>query len=233
LSLRRQEVSMPKIDATAIIDQINSVLGEYETLKKSARFEDMSDQKPGIAEVTTRLKAVVERICGNASIYGSQIDQIENSRGTSGQYCHQIAGVVRALRSDIQAGYVLKLAELIHGELFNDFLEMADYLCTESLKDAAAVMAGGTLESHLRQLCGKHSIDTDVIVKGVSKPKKADRMNNDLFGASAYGKGDHKSILKWLDLRNDAAHARYNEYNTQQIVIMIAGIREFIERVPA
>ena len=36
---------------------------------------------------------------------------------------------------------------------------MAEYLLHEGYKDSAAVIAGSTLESHLRALCNKNGID--------------------------------------------------------------------------
>ena len=140
-----------------------------------------------------------------------------------------MAGVVRALQGDLKRGYLQGAQELIHGELFADFLEMAAHLLEEGYKDAAAVIAGGALESHLRQLCQKVGVDPEYLNSGgVKKPKKADQMNTDLVKASAYGKGDLKTVTSWLDTRNSAAHGQYGDYKTEQIDIYIKGIRDFI-----
>ena len=50
--------------------------------------------------------------------------------------------------------------ELIHADIFTGFLEMGYYLLEEGYKDPAAVLAGGTLEEHLRKLCQKNNIET-------------------------------------------------------------------------
>ena len=85
-----------------------------------------------------------------------------------------------SLHTDLKAGYLASLEELIHGEIFADFLEMADHIQNEGYKDAAAVLASGTLEAHLRQLCGKNSIAIEVHTATGIHPKKADQMNADL-----------------------------------------------------
>ncbi len=142
-------------------------------------------------------------------------------------------GVVQSLLSDLQSGYVQTVAELIHGELFGDFLEMASHLADSGYKDAAAVIVGSTLEAHLRQLCHKAVLSTDVTAGGDVRPKKADQINSDLSGASVYSKLDQKNVTAWLDLRNKAAHGKYSEYTKDQVLMLITGVRDFITRVPA
>jgi hypothetical protein len=64
-------------------------------------------------------------------------------------------------------------------------------------------------------------------------PKKADGMNADLASAEVYSKLDQKNVTAWLDLRNKAAHGQYGEYNKEQVLIFISGVRDFITRTPA
>jgi hypothetical protein len=135
--------------------------------------------------------------------------------------------VVEAMRDEIAGDWLFTLKGLIAAEVFADFLEMAEYLLEQGYKDAAAVIAGSTLEEHLRQLCHKHGIKTD---EG-GRPKKAERLNADLVGANVYSKLDQKNVTAWLDLRNKAAHGHYTEYNQDQVRGMIAGATEFMARV--
>jgi hypothetical protein len=58
-------------------------------------------------------------------------------------------------------------------------------------------------------------------------------MNAELVAAGAYSKLDQKNITAWLDLRNKAAHGQYDTYSKEQVMILIAGIRDFIARNPA
>ena len=115
------------------------------------------------------------------------------------------------------------------GDLFADYLEMATHLVENRYKDPAAVLAGSTLEVHLRQLCEKHG----VAAEQDGKMKKTERLNQDLAQAGAYTKLDLKNITAWLDIRNNAAHGKYKEYTKDQVKFLIAGIRDFINRHPA
>ena len=65
------------------------------------------------------------------------------------------------------------------------------------------------------------------------KPKKADSMNNDLAFADVYSKLDQKNVTAWLDLRNKAAHGKYDEYNADQVRNLLVGVREFAARIAA
>ncbi len=140
-----------------------------------------------------------------------------------------LAGILTALRTAYAAGDLATITELIHADIFTDFLEMADHLLSEGYKDAAAVIIGSTLEEHLRQLCAKHGIPLDV----AGKPQKADILNAELAAQSTYSKLDQKSITAWLDLRNKAAHGKYAEYSKDQVAVILLGVRDFMARVPA
>jgi hypothetical protein len=72
------------------------------------------------------------------------------------------------------------ISELIHADIFADFLEMADYLLEQGYKDPAAVITGSVLEEHLRKLCDKNGIDTTQN----NRPKKADTLNSELASAN-------------------------------------------------
>ena len=119
--------------------------------------------------------------------------------------------------------------QLLNAGLLSDFLAMAEYLLQdEKLKQPAAVLAGGVLEEHIRKLCITNSID----VEDASKAKKLDTLNADLGRAGIYSKNDQKQITAWAGIRNSAAHAKYDEFDEQQVRGMIDGIRAFIARMP-
>lgn len=140
-------------------------------------------------------------------------------------------GILKAVKGELSGGWLVTARGLISAEIFADFLEMAEYLLVEQYKDAAAVIAGSSLEEHLRQLAGKYGILTSRTRGTETLPKKADTLNSELAGAGVYTKLDQKSGTAWLDLRNKAAHGKYAEYDAQQVSLMLEGIRQFMLRV--
>jgi len=182
--------------------------------------------------VKTRAQAAVVRIAGASSVYMEQCEKVVKQRRV-GREIPQLTGVLQALRSAVESGLIASQRELAHGALFADFLEMAQHLLDEGYKDAAAVIAGSLLESHPRQLCTKHEVDTEITNRDRTRPKKADMMNSDLRKAEVYTELDKKNITAWLDLRNKAAHGKYDEYEKKQVESLVFSVRDFINRRPA
>lgn len=142
----------------------------------------------------------------------------------------QGVGILQAAKDELAGGWLSTVKGLVSAEVFADMLEMATHLLEEHYKDAAAVLTGGVLEEHLRQLCRKNQIPVETTVKGTTKPKKADTLNADLARATVYNTLDQKLVTGWLDLRNKAAHAKYSEYTEQQVALMHSGVADFIAR---
>jgi hypothetical protein len=210
--------------------QLEMIVKEYADLKSRCKYDDGSDiGETVIRDLQTRCFAAIQRASGTDSIYYKKASEIGETNTHVYEHVAGQVGVVKSLLSDIRNGFLKSLEEIIHGDLFADFLEMAEHLTDNGYKDAAAVIAGSTLESHIRQLCTKFSLP----IATVGKPIKADTLNADLVKASAYTKLDQKNVTAWLDLRNNAAHGHYASYDAKQVSLMIAGIRDFITRHPA
>ena len=139
-------------------------------------------------------------------------------------------GILMAVKQEIDGGWIFTMKGLVSAEIFSDFLEMADHLLHEGYKDPSAVMIGSVLEEHLRQLCIRNGIPTEADKGGKSIPKKADLLNTELASLNIYNKLDQKTITAWLDLRNKAAHGKYEEYSKEQVVLMYSGVSNFISR---
>jgi hypothetical protein len=142
-------------------------------------------------------------------------------------------GIVTSARDELAGGWLQTARGLLSAEIFADFLEMAEHLHSEGYKDAAAVIVGSALEEHLRQLAAVANVPTTRTKDGAEVPLKADALNADLAKADVYSKLDQKSITAWLDLRNKAAHGRYDEYSQDQVALMLEGVRQFMSRVTA
>jgi hypothetical protein len=219
------------IDVGAILDQINEILNQANQLSGFSRYDDCSDMNQDkVCETITLLSSAIDRLSPIESKYRENSDTALKTYGVSNSYNIKVLlGILRALRTDYEAGRMKTIQEIIHADMFADFLEMAEHLLEEGYKDPAAVMIGGVLEEHLRKLCAKSNIN---IIEN-DRPKKADRLNAELASANVYTKLDQKTITAWLDLRNKAAHGKYNEYVKEQVIIMLQGIQNFMLRFPA
>lgn len=183
--------------------------------------------------ILARARGAIEKISGGRSSYTQQMLSILDKDWHPSYQAELIIGIATALKSDLQDGYLASLSELVHGEIFSSYLQMAEYLLAEGFKDAAAVIAGSTLEAHLRQLCVKHGIDTEHRgADGSDRPKKASQLNQDL-AKIAYSQFDQKQVTAWLDLRNSAAHGKYGDYTQKSVEQFVEWLRDFTDRNPA
>lgn len=213
------------IDKTTALAQIDAV---------TARRKDLGQNwvPENVQEITTLSCAAIKRLAPPGSAYIEQMESVLKntlksvSRSRDEEVEFRLRGILSALRGDYDAGRLQSFEELIHADLFSDFLEMAEYFLDEGYKDPAAVIAGGVLEEHLRKLCRKHGLTIP------AKPK-LDTMNAELAKVGAYSKNDQKQVSAWAGLRNDAAHGNYTNYGSAEVKLMVAGIREFISRSPA
>ena len=220
-----------------LMQQIDAVLGYQKVMRAKGQYEDLSGLPHWEYErIITMALAVIHRVAGADSVYAQQADDASKPKGVRPDYYRSyktVIAILESLREALAADYLNNVSELIHASVFADFLEMSQHLLDEGYKDASAVIAGSSLEAHLRQLCGKHGIDTTVMTSSGLKPKKADRMNADLTKAKVCSELDQKNVTAWLDLRNKAAHGEYEKYNSDQVGLLISGVRDFITRNPA
>ncbi|WP_146073591.1 hypothetical protein [Amycolatopsis sp. CA-126428] len=210
-----------------VIDQLDTLIAEYDALAKRSQHDDMSDLKDESRILANRLQASIDRLTVPSSTYARQADPLR----TAATHIRllELGGIVRALRDDLNAGWLESLVELVHADVHNDYLEMAEELLAKNYKDAAAVIAGSSLEVHIRALCVKHNVPVDLS----GKPKKADVMNADLKKVLAYGALEQKQVTAWLGIRNSAAHGQYGDYVSNDVRRLIDGIRDFAAKYPA
>jgi len=142
-----------KLDTATFIKQLDTIIDDHR-----ASVETTDQQS-----LVTRSIAAIHRISGSNSAYAIEVKRILDFEPYLHRHTSFIVGIVQALRDDLNAGYIQNLVELAHGEVFADFLEMALHLSDSGYKDAAAVIAGSTLESHIRELCHKHIIPIEEV----------------------------------------------------------------------
>ncbi len=224
----RQHEEAMATSTDAILAQIDAALTAYDQGRRSSQYEGLSDRGDTYnSEIITRLAATIDRLSPPRSQYR------ENAKAALKRYgprnaCNIpiLAGVLKALRSDYEGGHLQRVEELVQADLFADFLEMAEHLLGQGFKDPAAVLIGGVLEEQLRKL----GLKIGVSITSGGRPKKADALNADLANAGAYNKLDQKSVTAWLDLRNKAAHGRYDQYTPEQVAVFLQGVQDFARR---
>lgn len=142
----------------------------------------------------------------------------------------QMLGVLKAATQMLRDGRVGSILDAVRVETEDELLDQASGLLGARHLAAAAVIAGGALETHLRHLVARNAL----VIAGDGSISKYDaaiaKARND-GTASVYPPTDSKLVTGWGGIRNDAAHdpGAFNR-SQDEIQRMIEGIREFISR---
>jgi len=178
-------------------------------------------------------QAAIAAVTGEDSAFSRQIDSLLQTGWGKSAKAEGLVGILQAVEKAIGTGLLVDLKQTVRGELFADYLDMAEYLLDQGYKDAAAVIAGSSLEIHLQTLCEGRELPTTSERNGKQFPRKADQLNTELQKDGCYSKSVWKNVTSWLGIRNDAAHDNYGQYTSDGVKSMIVGVRDFIASHPA
>src|SRR5690554_6443141 len=150
------------MDNSIFVKQLDEIIKRFEELKRTSQQSDLSDHpKYERQSLISRTIAAIERISGDKSTYTKEVKRILEKNPALHTHTTSIIGVALALRDDLKNDYLKSYEELIHSDLFSDFIEMSEHLLNSGYKDASAVVVGSTLESHLKKLALKNEIDIE------------------------------------------------------------------------
>lgn len=232
------------MDTKEILRQIDRVLEKhkeakelYQEAKDLYKKGDITYEKwkiywDQLGEINVIAVETIRRLAPLNSTYLIMSDQLLKKKPDhNDDVFYSLGSILKALRTEVADDCMASFTELIHADLFADFLEMSEHLLDQGYKEAAAVLAGGVLEEHLRKLCIKNSIS---LVGTSGKNKTMDPLNIDLAKAAIYPKTKQQEITSWASYRNDAAHRNTGAtYQANDVKRMIEGIRSFVSSYPA
>jgi Domain of unknown function (DUF4145) len=166
-----------------------------------------------------KVRNLLEKVCGEGSQHFRQFEKNEYGAYLSSyKNLQNLKAIFLAAREDFEGGYLLSIRNLVQAEVFDSELEQAEELLKNGYVTAAAVIAGVVLETALRELCDRSSIDCG----------KLDKMNADLTKAGTYNKLTQKRITALADIRNSAAHGKPEEFTKQDVETMIVEVSKFL-----
>jgi len=212
--------------------EIDALIKTGEALTRKAQSSGSYLGDSDIIEASswvTRTGEMIQRIypanSQHRESYKSCIKTSDFGNMHSHNYSHLaiITGLLRSMRHEISNGLITDINQLLRADIFADFLEMAEHLLDEKYKDASAVIIGSVLEDTLRKLAAANNIP---ILKD-GKHLTIEPLNTALAAAGIYNKLFQKQITSWADLRNKAAHGQYDQYDYNQVRMMLLFTQDF------
>lgn len=167
-----------------------------------------------------KVKNLLSKSCGLDSEHYKEFVTGEKPHGFESNLSQfkRLKAVFNAAKDDFAGGYLISIKSLVQAELFDSELEQAKELLNSGYQLAAAVIAGIVLETALRDLCDRNNIPHG----------KLDKMNADLAKIGFYNKLQQKRITALADIRNCAAHGKPEEFNQEDVILMISDIERFL-----
>jgi hypothetical protein len=132
--------------------------------------------------------------------------------------------ILKSIKNEIEQGWLTSIRALVVADVFADFVEMAEHLLKEGYKDAAAIILGSVLEDTLRKIALRNGI---AITNDKGKPLTIEPLNIEVAKKEVYNSLIKKQVTAWADLRNNAAHGHYDEYNSDQVKDMLTYVTHF------
>jgi hypothetical protein len=217
------------ITAEEALAQLNALLDERDELAKRARYDDLSDLKSEIRVLGNRIQAAIDRLTVPTSTHARAAERQRDNDQAAFRLI-ELIGIATALRDDIADGWLESVAALVRADTYAGYLEMAEGLSGQGYKDAAAVIAGTSLEVHMKALATKYGISLQL---PSGAPKKMDAVNAELKTAGVYSGIEQKHVTAWLAIRNAAAHGDYGDYDHAAVKGLVEGVDNFAIKYPA
>jgi hypothetical protein len=111
------------LDQKAIIKQIDEILAKCQLTTASYLSLELTSTTVNVLfSAIQRLAPPNSVYIKNAKLYEVRLTQLDGMALA----VDPLRGILQALRNDYQAGYLQSVVELVHADIFADFLDMAD-----------------------------------------------------------------------------------------------------------
>lgn len=143
-----------------------------------------------------------------------------------------LVGILTALQYDYVNGYNLDLEEAILANVSSNYMSQAEALLGEGVAGQndhvpAAVLCGAVLENRLRGYCENHDPPLPT-TKPNGDSKTLGALIEELDKIKAFDKQTRKLLKAWSDIRNAAAHGKFDEFTREQVELMLLGVNGFL-----
>lgn len=209
-----------------LVKRYEQLIEQAKKVEATKRFEEELYTSPreqvdreALLNWKVKAKSLLIKTCGADSVEVAEFVEAETGTfSTSLRNLRRMIAVFSAAKENYEGGYLASTKTLVQAQMFASELEQAKELLRGNFIRAAAVIAGAVLETTLRELCDRRSIEHGSLA----------RMNDDLAKAGAYNEFRKKQITVQSAMRNVAAHGEELIFTAPDVGAMIADIERFL-----
>ena len=141
------------------------------------------------------------------------------------------SAILRGIRDNYVNGFYDGLEQLIVANVSADYMEQAEALLGEGIAGQynhvpAAVLCGATLEHRLRNYCESQEPPIPTI-KDNGAAMTLGGLIEELDKVKAFNTQTRKLLKGWADIRNHAAHGRFDDFSVAEVELMLLGVQQF------
>ncbi|KYK30688.1 MAG: hypothetical protein AYK19_18010 [Theionarchaea archaeon DG-70-1] len=135
--------------------------------------------------------------------------------GTESKYkISLVLGVLESAMEEYELGLTDNITHLLAIELFESILDQANQLLKKGFKDPAAILGRIIIESTLKDLCEKNSIE-------FKENEGASSINEKLKNEGVFTLHQFKICRVNVELGNTAAHGQFEKYSQRDVQKML------------
>lgn len=168
----------------------------------------------------TSALSLLKAVFGDASEQYKNFSDLYNKCSGLGSDVRALFNLFAAAKGDFHGGYVFNVELTVSGEVFGDFIILAQTALQEGHKDVAAVLACAALEDALK----RYATVNNLIVEN----KTMTDVINALKGAGLVA-GAQKALLDRMPtIRNSALHADWSKISEPDVGSVIGFVEQFL-----
>ncbi|MBI2817215.1 MAG: DUF4145 domain-containing protein [Acidobacteria bacterium] len=186
---------------------------------------------PEFVEWGTSCITILEQLVPLKSVHRNTVEKF-GSLGNEPEKLQFGISFLKSIKADLESGFLDDLVLQIESEVTADYLGQAESLLSEGGSEqisyvAAAVLAGVVLEKSLRTICA--NLDPpELVVNDKGTRLGMNALIEALKKRQIFNELHAKQLRAWADVRNSAAHGRTEEFDKDQVKLMIAGVNAFV-----
>jgi len=210
------------------VERLEELIAEGEALSQSEQptknpgIKTIQDQKK-LQAWLTKVDNIIGKTFGQNSPQFKRKKELFKGKTHYATQVRAIVGLLTGALDDLKKGFLVHQELLIAGEIFNSVLEQAKDFLDKGHKDVAAIYARIVVEERLKRMAKQAGC-----LEESQKRKQASVLNDCLKKKGQYGEPQRSDIQAWLAIGNSAAHGKFDEYDPEQVRIMLEGIEHFL-----
>lgn len=172
----------------------------------------------------------LSRVFGDNSQYYQHFKSEVTSPGTS--RTKRGLGILSAATIELQNNWVETTRGSITSEILAEFMAMAEIHIEAGNLQSGLILIGAVIEKHLRNLCLAGNISITNQQSGSTAAKKPIQLTGEAYKKKLYDRQQHKRIINWLELCNNAALDTLSDISVEQVQDMHADVSRFLADTP-